>query len=138
MLLPVLAAAGDIYKWTDEHGRVHYGDRPGADAAQSVDVRPAAPPSPSPDSSRRAVRRQRLLEVFAEERAERTAEARAERLQREQRRRNCELARRQLADYEHAAYIYDEDDSGQRRILGDDEHAALLSRARDAVSAWCR
>ncbi len=36
-LLAILAApasaAGDVYKWTDAEGRVHFGDRPPADAA---------------------------------------------------------------------------------------------------------
>ena len=37
-LLPTLATA-EIYRWTDEQGRVHFGQRPVA-GAETVQVRP--------------------------------------------------------------------------------------------------
>lgn len=40
---PLFAA---VYKWTDENGKVHYGDQPGRKNAQSVNV-----PKPSPSIS---------------------------------------------------------------------------------------
>lgn len=33
------AAAGDVYKWKDKDGRVHYGDKPKAEPAQPVEIR---------------------------------------------------------------------------------------------------
>jgi glutaredoxin len=44
LLLAFLAftsiAASDVYRWTDEHGRIHFGDKPPADAAtEQVDIR---------------------------------------------------------------------------------------------------
>lgn len=40
---PVGAA---VYKWTDENGRVQYGDRPGGKDAQPMEMSASPPPSP--------------------------------------------------------------------------------------------
>lgn len=40
MLILATAAAADVYKWTDERGKTHYGDRPPEEAqAQRVEIR---------------------------------------------------------------------------------------------------
>ena len=49
LLLAGVASAGQVYKWTDDKGRVHYSDKP-VPKAQKLDVRapgaaPLAPPS---------------------------------------------------------------------------------------------
>ena len=65
---PVLGQA--VYKWADEQGRIHYGDRPGHSNASSVGTR--APPAPTLDTeaAERRVQQRRLLEAFVEERRE--------------------------------------------------------------------
>ena len=41
-------AAAQVYKWTDENGKVHYGDKPqGAKSATTI----AAPPTPAPSAA---------------------------------------------------------------------------------------
>ncbi|MCK7593912.1 DUF4124 domain-containing protein [Pseudomarimonas salicorniae] len=45
-LLALPAAAGEIYKWTDEKGRTHYSDRP--PPAQVESERRAIPAEPAP------------------------------------------------------------------------------------------
>lgn len=89
-----LAKAGDIYRWTDADGRVHYGDQPPPQGAQKVDAPP--PPPLSPQEAE-----QRLEEIRARNAAsaEARAKAREERAkaeaQREQRAAECAAARRQ-------------------------------------------
>lgn len=89
-----LAQAGDIYRWTDADGRVHYGDRPPPQGAQKIDAPPPAPLSPGQAE-------QRLEEIRARNAAsaEARAQAREERAQaeaqREQRAAECAAARRQ-------------------------------------------
>lgn len=38
--LAAAAQAGEVYKWKDKDGRVHYGDKPKYEAAQEVEVKP--------------------------------------------------------------------------------------------------
>ncbi len=65
MYQPGLTAA-EIYKWTDDRGRIHYGDRPQGGQAIQLDV----PNNPSPDQSpdQRVSDQQRLLELMDAER----------------------------------------------------------------------
>ena len=39
LLIPGLASA-EIYRWTDAQGRVHFGEKPGAAGAETVEVKP--------------------------------------------------------------------------------------------------
>ena len=49
-------ATAGVYKWVDEQGQVHYGDRPQADSAQEMKLK-APPSSPPPDASRTVPKR---------------------------------------------------------------------------------
>ncbi len=135
-LVAVPAAAADAYKWLDANGRTHYADRP--DAADAIPLEFAGAREPDPQRLQRDQRRDRLLDAWADERAERKAREDAERKEREAREARCEQARQVLGEYLQAAYIYDQDGDGQRRILSDAEHTEAISRARAAVAQSCR
>ncbi|MDX1519812.1 MAG: DUF4124 domain-containing protein, partial [Gammaproteobacteria bacterium] len=50
LLILGTAARADVYKWTDENGRVHYGDRPSVEhEADEIQV-DAAPGEKKPDT----------------------------------------------------------------------------------------
>ena len=62
LLLASAPLGAEIHKWVDEHGNVHFGDRPPADAATTaVDVRPNVYSSPSIEA---------LADVFTKNAAE--------------------------------------------------------------------
>lgn len=129
------AAAEEVFKWVDEDGQVHYGDRPQHDAAEVLEL--DRPPAPDPHLQQRQSQRDRLLEVLHQEREDRRrreAEARAEAAERRER---CAEARRQLATYREAAYIYETMADGERRILSGGERQAAEDQAQLAVNRWC-
>lgn len=65
-LSPAAQAAG-VYKWVDEQGKVHYGDRPGNSNASKIAVPTASPPADKSLSERNA-KRDKLLQTMEEER----------------------------------------------------------------------
>jgi len=70
IVLSLPAAAGDVYRWVDEHGQVHFGDRPPARAqATSQPLLPTAPDTPE-ENGLRAGERARLRKIEREERRE--------------------------------------------------------------------
>ncbi len=129
-----LAAAGEVYKWVDEHGKVHYGDRP-RPGAQSVPLRDVPEATPMP--SERVEKRERLLQVLKEQRQEKREEAEERKKQKEERARNCNLAKDRLRNYEQAGTIYEIDNEGNRVIYDEEKQAAAVQAARDAVKQWC-
>ncbi len=128
------AVAAEVYKWVDEQGKVHYGDRP-LPGAQSVRLKDV--PEVTPIAGEREEKRERLLQVFQEQRQEKREQAEAQKKQKEERERNCNLAKDQLRNYERAGYIYDIDKKGNRVIYDEEKQAAAIQQARDAVKQWC-
>jgi len=133
---PVLGQA--VYKWADEQGRIHYGDRPGRSNASSVGTR--APPAPTLDTeaAERRVQQRRLLEAFVEERREQKERAVQTEHNEQVRVANCAQARDQVRGMETAGRIYDLDGQGNRRYLDEAARSSALARAREAVNRWCQ
>lgn len=129
------AWAGGVYKWVDEHGRVHYGDRPGGPGARELRVPESAPPDA--DEASRLERRRHLLRAIEEEREQKRAEAARRKAEKERRARNCAVARDRLRSYRNAGYLYDLDREGRRRVLSDTERARAIADAERAVAYWC-
>ncbi len=136
LCLGTAAGAGEIYRWTDADGNVHFGDRPpDPDRADKVEVRP--PPADPAAARRRLEQERRLLRAFDEERRAQERERREAAREAERRRRNCDKAREILKEYREAAYLYDENPDGSRRIFSHEERAAAEREAQEQVARWC-
>ncbi|MEW6353604.1 MAG: DUF4124 domain-containing protein [Pseudomonadota bacterium] len=132
------AQAADAYKWIDEQGRVHYGDRPGNAGAREVPIKSAPAPAPDSHLEQRRTQQDKLLRAFEDERKlkqQHQAQAKAEA---EQRDKECKLAKLRLKNYEKADYLYAETDDGKRNILSDQERQQALEEAKQAVEYWCK
>lgn len=138
-----IAGAGEaaIYRWVDQHGRVHFGEHPPTDQAEQLDIRESRPPDQEPDmrqlDKQRGEKRRRLLETYREERElkRRSAEKRAQ--QEHQRQQNCVEARDRLSKYQRTTAIYETLEDGSRRFLSQVERDDELERMRQAVQHWC-
>ena len=138
MMVISAASAQGIYKWVDEQGQVHFGERPPEDAqASEVTVKPPPPSAPVVQQDRKE-NTQRLLRAFEEERMDKEEKAAKEAQESAQRKRACTVARDRLRRYQEARGFYNLDANGERRILNDAEHAATISRAEEAVKQYCK
>lgn len=127
-------AATEVYKWTDDDGRVHFGDKPPDTQAERMTIRSApAPAATSPQQDRL----QRMLDDYARERQTRETneaeQARAEAA----RERRCTLAKRRRHAAENANFLYDYDARGERRILDGADYDAALAKLRADVEDAC-
>ena len=132
VLLCSTPAFAEIYKWVDDSGRVHYGDRSQPRGTEVLQVPAAAPTDPHLAARRR--KQQRLLEAIEQEREqEHEAQARAEQ-QRVRRRHSCARAMDQLRMVERPGRVYDLDDTGERRYWDAqtrEHHRARITRYLD-------
>ena len=103
-LLPVFVHA-EIYKWVDENGRTHYGDRPHVNS-ESVNVRerPQQPNVKVPAD--RLEKQQRFLRAREIERAKKQQAEAKEKHQAAKRKRNCERAKQELHRQQTATGLY--------------------------------
>ena len=137
LTLVVTAAAGEVYKWVDADGKVHYGDRRPASGSDPSVVELAPAPAMDTDHDKRSLQQRRLLDAFEAERAERReAEAKAAAAKRE-REDKCARAQRQLVGLQRAQIVYTEDESGKRIYMSDEEREAAAASVRARIDEHC-
>lgn len=140
--LLAFSASAEVYKWTDAQGRVHFGDKPPGEGAESVTIRGADKDEtkdyqPTVIQEERAERQRRLLNAFEEERQikrEQKEEARKEKLKRQ---KNCSEARGELENLLTHNRIYEFDKNGNRVFLDGDGRDKAIADARKDVEYWC-
>ncbi len=132
------AAAGEIYKWIDEEGNVHYEDRPlGGIGTQRLDIDSRDTDAAAVQARLDAVREARAVadQVNAEATPEMTAEE--IRQEREERAEKCQTYRDRLEAFLRSQRLYREDDSGERQYLSEDEILAARSRVEGQIKQYC-
>ena len=139
MLASGLATGGEIYKWIDENGNVHYEDRPigEANVERVVEVR-----SRNTDRAAVAARVEEQRKALAAARqveAEAPAEMSEEELRAEKQARHerCQSYRAKLQAFLTAPRMYEEDEAGERNYLEEDEIMARRSRVEDKIKEYC-
>jgi hypothetical protein len=127
----------EIYKWVDEQGRVHYGDRPN-EQAETVDIKDQAPSTESTsDESSRREHRQRLLKSMQQERERKQAQREQAQAAEQEAMRRCANAREQLENIASAGFLYRRNPKGERVIFTDEERARATAQAEAAVKQYC-
>lgn len=136
LMLPAFAQAQSVYRWTDENGVTHFGDRePTGRQADRVSVRTGrlsgnAAERASPQEQVRALDEQR------EESARRANETAVEEARRKQREANCATARSNLQVLSTNARIRIEED-GEQRYLTPEEIETQRARFEQAAEENC-
>ncbi len=141
MIASAHAMAGDIYRWTDANGQVHYGPRPPDDARDARDMLLPEAAAPARDGdqqdAQRRERQRRLLETYAYER-ERKKAAAAESAQREQQRaQRCHAIQARWRRLAFAGPVYIKRADGTRDFLSDEQRAAEQASLRPAYIEAC-
>lgn len=146
--LLAMPALGDVYKWTDAEGKVHYSDQPPPpNVKQPVTVKPRSPAAPTaapeaagtPAAAPKSFEEQdaefnrRRVEAAEREAAEKKAAKEAA-----EKKKNCEQAKAQLARMQSGARITRYNEKGETVYLGDAEIAQETARAKQAADSWCK
>lgn len=129
------AAHAEVYKWTDEDGRIHYGDRPQGNDSETIEVKPA--PEPDAGIEERREKQRRLLEVIDEERKEDEQEQAEANKEKQERQINCEKAKKYNESLRTAGGLYHKGDNGNKVVLTDEERTTAETQARENLEYWC-
>lgn len=147
LCLLVLPAWADLYKWTDENGKVHYSDQPppttikktetikpekhpAQAAAPTGDAKPAGPKSAAEQEM--DFKKRRLQAAEAEAKAQKDAQAE------EEKKRNCKRAQDQVAAMQRGGRITRYGPNGEQEFLNDAEIAKGLVEAQKTADSWCK
>lgn len=126
-----------VYKWVDENGRVHYGDKPISQNADEVRIKDQYGSGQSDQPASRYEMQQRFLRAREEDRNEKKrAKADAKRKQAEATLR-CEQAKREYKKYRHAGSVYVKGKGGEREYLSFKEREDYEKSLAADVNKWC-
>jgi Domain of unknown function (DUF4124) len=142
MMLAVLAAgmafASEIYKWTDEQGTVHYGDRPTGDASEErldISSRPTDASSVQAQVQASYDARAAAKKAAASEPAGPSPEElQAQALERQEK---CATYKARLQKFVTSHRLYKTDENGERVYLDADEIDAARERVANQVAEYC-
>ena len=141
-MLALIAAnpvfAGDIYKWTDADGSVHYGDRPAGE--QTVVVAIASKPTDPARIQAAAQARHESRAAKAEAEAAAAAEGPSKeelKAEAEERAQKCSTYKEQMQQLVVSRRLYREDESGERIYLDENETLAARERVENQVTEYC-
>jgi hypothetical protein len=133
------AIAGDIYKWTDAEGNVHYGDRPAGEQPERVAVesQPTDPARIQAATQARADARTARSEAAAAAAASGPTpeQLKAEAAERAER---CTSVKAQMQQLVTSRRLYREDENGERVYLDESETIAARERVENQISEFCR
>ena len=131
------ALSGDIYKWTDEDGNVHYEDRPTGDEVELVAfsrstdssaVRASNDARRANEAARSDARKERDLDDQKAANEEMAANIRAEK---------CQESRDRMESYLTARRLYKEGEAGERVYLDDSQIMDARSQAQEDIQEYC-
>ncbi len=133
-----IAFANDIYKWTDENGNVHYGDRPTGDATEERLAISSRPTDPSKVQTR--VQSYRTAKETAEEAAAGEPQGPTEdelRAQAAEKKQKCDTYKARLQKFVQSRRLYKEDENGERVYLDEEQTHAARERVENQVKEYC-
>lgn len=131
---PTMTSAASVYKWTDENGVTHFGDRqPTGQQSESVSIRTGKPSESNLQSPQEQVK---ALEEQEAEQAVRQEESAVEEARRKQREANCETARSNLSILQRNSRIRVEED-GEQRYLSEEEIAEQRTKFEEIAEENC-
>ncbi len=137
VILPALASAGNIYKWVDSEGNLHFGEK----APEGIQAEKITPDTRKVGTAAPTAQELQASKQEALKRKETAAAEKEERRTREEdkalREQHCATARKRVATLEPTPRILVKSEDGTMRRLNDDERMDWLQKSRDAEKEYC-
>ena len=129
--------SAEVYKWVDEHGQTHYGEKPPAANAAEVKIQDA--PGVDESVQKRNEESDKLLKVYEEERNIRNEEKQKAEEKERKRAEECMIAENDLRDMQQQGLAYYElDDKGKRKYLSDTELKQRIKELQEQYNLHCK
>ena len=138
LLVGGTALSGEIYKWTDADGDVHYGDRPIGTDVERLDMISTSTDNDTVQASiearydREAARSEARSKRAEDEQVAAEAEAEAA-----QRNVKCQESRTRMQTYLQSRRLYQQDDAGERVYLDEDQTMQARADAQEMIQKYC-
>ena len=138
LLASTAALAGDIYRWVDDDGSVHYQDRPTEEqAAELMDLQSRATDNAAINAQTQARLEARAVAEQVEAEAPPTMSKKEVRAEQEQRERQCQSYREQRDTFLRSRALYTEGENGERVYQDEAQRQATMDRVEGQIREYC-
>ena len=138
LLLFISVSHAEIYKWTDENGQIHYGERPNNPNTEKIEIKSTAPKPDAGIDSDRKEKQRKLLEAFEAERAEKKQEKEKAEKEKRELKRNCAYLKDHYKNLKRTNIYYDFDEDGNRIYLDESIQEQDIAEAEKLIRKHCK
>ncbi|ASP39505.1 hypothetical protein CHH28_12845 [Bacterioplanes sanyensis] len=134
------AAQAQVYRWVDDEGRVHFGDRPPVSekkAAEKVTVQVPKAPSEGGSFERRQ-RQQELLDTWQQERQQRNEKRQAAKEEKDKKEALCKQLLAEKLDAERSTHVYKLNEQGEREYFDEAKAQEYLKGIAKRYQETCQ
>lgn len=136
LLFPLITTA-EVYKWVDEQGRTHYGEKPPVEDASRIEIREA--PKVDDPLNQQSVDQQKLLQIYEEERNLKKEEKLKADQKKAERAKQCQILAGDLSDLQQGGMVfYDLDEKGERKYFSDAELSDHIKKLQADYDKYCK
>lgn len=134
---------GEIYKWVDEKGKVHYSQTPPSKSAEKLDIDEGVTTTPAAVGQQKqqpsnAENQKKYSDYLEQERLERKEKREQKKQEKAEARSKCHSIRAQLGDMDQGGILYYElDENGERKFVGDKRIEARKEKLRKYLRKNC-
>ena len=130
-------ANAQVYRWVDDKGAVHYGQKAPSGVETTQLQLPTEPTGAGVPAKQDKADRDRLLNSFEQDRRERQHAIEERREKERQQGKACQVMRSRWERYTRAGPLYVLEEDGSRRYLSAAEKDAELARLRQGMEENC-
>ena len=135
--LVALSVPAEIYKWIDDEGNIHYGEKPpSVNSKESVETIKIRDNVDTQRAAEALNKKSKSLNERSEERKKEKTDELYDKKKLAENKMRCEQAKKQLANYQHPKVNVKESD-GAFRALGEEERQAGLKKSEELVKKAC-
>ena len=129
-------ASAEIYKWVDENGKTHYGDKPPTSDAENIELKSS--PKADPNLGSRQEKQRRLLQLLEDDREAAKKKKAKEKAAKAERQEKCLKAKKELQQVRDASFLYKKsDDPLNPQVYSEKERQEITRGLQDDIKKWC-
>ena len=138
----------EVYRWVDEAGNVHYGDKPVGNSATELNInksnkdtlntRIEEGANEAGEELSRDEKRQKLLDAMQEDRTERNKIRKLEAKKKKELNARCARARDKLRNLKRASGVYNLDKNGERVYVSKEKRMKGEASFKKSIKKHCK
>lgn len=138
---PILEVNAQVYKWTDENGKVHYSDKPVDKKSEAVKIKRQPTSQEINQAKQRASslirHKNKVIDIIEDEESDKQHAQQKSEQEQKKRLQTCGYAKDEATTLSKGYRSYTIDEKGERYFLSDAEKEAMIAKINQFIKENC-